>query len=218
MAAGLSSKQVSDRIRYRLQKIAAENGGEYVKASGSEPAQAKGVTEDGLQWSASFGVSRGSNGEVFGIPTYTVNDGKMEQSFSGLHGSLLSAIDSFRAEREGSLVYVVAYGGGSGDALTVTEDAVTRDLGRARWAQQQTGNVANLWEARQTADDTVHILREFPYTNKTGRQAMHAYMDANGLDIWKAQSTLETDPALAVVNTRALAPPDEDVDAPTPRI
>lgn len=215
MAAGLSQKQISTRVRNRLQALASKHGGEYVPASGSSPAAARGVTGDGIEWSASFGISRASNGETFGIPGYDIRSGGFERQFSGLHGDLDTALNTFRAERDGSLVYVVAHGGGTGDELAVTEDAVTRDLGQARWAQQQTGNRANVWISRLAADGSVTFLREQGYTDPASIAAMGAYMAANGLDIYEAQRTLETNPALAVIDTRAPVQPES---APVPRI
>jgi len=207
MAAGLSRKQIQDRVRVRLRSIAQRNGGEYVPATGGNPPLARGTTEDGLSWTARFAVSRASNGETFGTPLYTVACGGAERVFSGLHGGLPGALDAARAERDGTLVYVVAHGGAPGARLDVGEAAFTRELGRARWAQQQTGNVANLWVARLGSDGKATVLREFGYTDPEGHRAMHDHIRANGLSIHEAQRTLATDPALAVLDARARAAP-----------
>lgn len=183
-------------------KIAAENGGEYVPGTAASVASAKGVTLDGIKWRASFDTSRASNGEVFGIASYVVTNGDLRRTFSGMSADLPSALDTFRAERDGALVYVVAHGISRGAELGVTEDSFTRDLGQARWAQQQTGNLADVWVARLGDDGTATVLREFLYTSKVGLEAMHAYMSANDLNIYDAQKSLATSPAMTVIDAR----------------
>lgn len=206
MGAGLSRKQISGRVRSHLQTIARENGGEYVAATASSPASCNGVSADGIEWKASYGVSRASNGEVFGVPAYSFRCGDLSQEFSGLYGGLGTALDTFRAERDGAIVYVVAHGCRTGTELAVSETSFTRDLGQARWAQQQTGNMADLWICRLGDPGKVTCLREFGYTDPVVLGALDAYMGANGLNIYEAQRTLATSPAIHVIDAREKAP------------
>jgi hypothetical protein len=202
MGAGLSRRQVTDRVRRRLQALAAEHGGDYVPATAAQPALARGVTKDGIAWTARFATGNASNGEVFGIPVFALSSGELERSFSGLHGDLGSALAAFRAEADGMLVYLVAGACSPGQSVDAPEASVTRDLGRARWAQQQTGNVADLWIARLEPSGRATLLREFAFTDRDGHKAMNAYMAANGLDIYQAQATLLTAPALEILGVR----------------
>lgn len=209
MAAGLSKDQISSRVRRRLQNIADHNRGTYVAGKGNrpngyQPPRAEGVTEDGLHWTARFHVSNMSNGETVGYPLYSIraDDGPVRAwEFNGLEVTDLSqALRSVRAQRIEKLAYVVMPGGRACDQGYVGAENVTLDLGKARWAQQQTGNVFNLWEVEVLSDDgKVRFLREFPFTSKVGHEAMHAYITHNGLNIYDAQKTRFNNPALPSV-------------------
>jgi hypothetical protein len=69
MAAGLSRKQIHDRIRYRLQRVARENDGTY------HNFRVDGV-KSGARWAAYYNILRASNGEVAGLLQVEV-DGKL---------------------------------------------------------------------------------------------------------------------------------------------
>lgn len=125
MAAGLSKSQIASRIRTRLKKIAAANGGEYVAGSVNRRPCAEGKTPDGLFWEVHFSVGHASNGETCGIPVFDVWSDDVPHSerhtLNGLTGDLQSALETFRAARDQALTYVVlpSQAGGPGDAFDV---------------------------------------------------------------------------------------------------
>jgi hypothetical protein len=75
MGAGISTKNLNSRIRYRLQKIASENDGVY------ENYTAKGEKDD-VAWLMTYQVLRASNGEACTFPCYTINGSQINGFFN----------------------------------------------------------------------------------------------------------------------------------------
>jgi hypothetical protein len=209
MAAGLSKIQIASRVRTRLKKIARDNGGDYVPGTAKRKPLAEGSTSDGLRWEVHFQISRASNGETFGLPIFDVWSDDVPHSerhtLNGLTGDLQSALETFRAAREQALAYVVLPGraGGPGDLFDVGAGGMTDDLGRARWAQLQTGNVWNLWLARKLDESRVRIIREYPFTDSAGIAAMDKFIAREGESKDQAQASRDTRPALSTLKREA---------------
>ena len=183
MAASPSKAAINAYITRTLKAIQRKHGGTISTVLGAKVLSSSDAPDaDRVCFAVTVNVLRASNGEVAFVPSYKLWDAdhrSVEQTYPGLFNSLEQSLASFKAKRDGKLVFATVNRAVAGATVPVASLlCLSHDLLNPRRTQIANGNRPDIVEAVQDGDH-ITIIREIPYS---GYEANEALKKKHGAD------------------------------------